>query len=330
LPELPSFSVVVETENLAMGGVADLVRCLDSFEAQTVDIRKANEVWLMVGGHLEPSEAAKIARRYPWTRVHNSNADISYHTAKNLGARISTGEIVLFADSDVAYDRRWLELLLREIAANSGREIVASSDTRAPMDSSYGFAMHLVWMLPIRRLGGAVVEGPKFLLNNFAIRRDTILAVPIEDVLPLYRNRGVFWLHRLRIRGVSFHRVPEVLALHLAPQGLMEWWYRMLISGSDAVATADYRQHPDGSVEHVPSLLRRGWVALKWLTLRVRVSFSRAHTLLTEDPRRVRCLPLGIPIALASLFVQGLGCAIGIINGRFMFDRITAYEARQG
>lgn len=322
----PSFSIVIETENLALGGVDDLVRCLDSLARQTHDVGTAAEVLVMVGGQLDPGAARELAERYRWATFHQCNAELSYTAAKKLGAEIATGDVVVYADSDVWYDPRWLELMLAECSRHEA-PFVVFSDTRIPSDSPYGFAMSVAWMLPVLPAGEAVRKAGKFRLNNFAINRPLMRATEFDEDLPLYRGTVELWRQRLRLQGVSFYRIPKVVGEHLAPQGLGEWWYRMLVLGADSVAVADYRQLPDGTVEAAPSRRRRLLVAARTVADRLSQAVRRTRMLLAEDAGNRRLLPLGLPIAAASLAVQAIGCLVAVVNSRAVYDAITAYEA---
>jgi glycosyltransferase involved in cell wall biosynthesis len=320
-----TFSVVIETENLAMGGVADLERCLDSLDKQTLDIRKANEVWIMVGGHLDPADAEHIRKKYPWTTIHQSNSELSYVGAKKLGAEISTGSVVFFADSDLAYDPRWLELIMTERANHSPKDVVCS-DSRLKLESSYEFAMQAVWMVSVKRSGGPVKEVDGFHMNNFSIDRQTMIESHYDEGLPLYRGSFGYWRKRMRLHGIKFHRVPKTMGYHLSPQGVREWFYRMLIFGGDYVATANFRQQSDGNLVQRDNPLRRVWFAAKWIAYRWVTALGRTVRMLGEDWKQIRFVPIAIPIALVSLVLITAGSVITIFHSRFIFDRVVAFE----
>ncbi len=321
----PSFSVVVETENLALGGSSDLERCLNSLERQTVDIGSANEVLLMVGGHLDPADAVAIGQRYPWIKIQVAGEELSYLAAKREGARLSTGAYVFCADSDMEYIPNWIELLLNEVSKHPSGTIICS-DTRVPLDSAYGVALQVVWMLPVLRSGGPVQPVKAFRLNNFVVDRETMASSQFGEGLPLYRGSFGFWRKRMRRGGIRFYRVRQVTGLHLAPKGAAEWFHRMLIFGGDYVATANFRLCADGRFEQRSDFLRRLWFAAKWISYRWVMSVVQSVWLLTEQPRLIRFVPLGIPIGVASLVVISAGSLITVFHSRFVYDRMVAFE----
>ena len=320
-----SFSVVIETENLAIAGVESLDRCLGSLEQQTFDIRKANEVWLMVGTHLDPKDAEQVVARYPWVRPHVANAELSYFSSKRLGAQLSTGDVIVFADSDVAYEPEWLATLFR-VRDHVGPGHVVASGTRLLIRNPYDFAVQTTWMMPILGRNDTIRAVKSFHLNNFSIDRQAMVDTPFDDDLPLYRGALGFWKRRLRNNGISFIMVPGVIARHLAPPAGWEWFLRMLVFGSDYVAKSEYLQRPDGALVARHGLAYRLIAAPRWMLLRLWSTFAQTIDLLRYERGSWRYVLLGLPIALASLFVVWVGAIIAIVKPRYAYDRLAALE----
>jgi GT2 family glycosyltransferase len=323
-----SFSIVIETENLASGGVEDLARCLDSLAGQSCDVRTAKEVWTILGGCLDKGAAEQLSAKYPWLRIHQSDGHLNYLSAKKLGAEISTGQIIVYADSDVAYSPRWLEEMLQAFERHPDAQVVFS-DTRIPLDSPYDLAIQLTWMFAVNRTGGAVApadDDTPFRLNNFAIRREAMVKSYFDDQLPLYRNSIRFWRERLRIAGGLFYRIPRVMALHLPPRGWAEWWHKMLVFGADIVAAADYHQLADGTVVEDRSLLRRLGYAVRGIFVRPGAAVRRLSALLAEGRTDLRLVPGAIAITIGSLMVQTVGMLISVFDAQRIFERIVAFE----
>jgi hypothetical protein len=320
-----SFSIVVETENLALAGVESLDRCLGALEKQSVGIHHANEVWLMVGTRLDPADGERILARYPWARLCLVNEELSYVGAKRKGAEISTGDIVFFADADVAYSEDWIASILA-VRAGRGGACLVCSDTRVPIASGYGFGLQISWMLPVLEQGGEVAEVRNFRLNNFGIDRQLMVDAVYDEGLPLFRGQFSSWRRRMQKNGVRFFRIPKVTAFHLIPDEFYEWFLRMMIFGADYVATANYRQLPDATVVERANMARRAWFALRWIGWRWAQAAIQCVRLVREQPTLARYLPLGIPVAIASLLVVTAGSIVAIFNTRFAYDRIVALE----
>lgn len=95
---LPSFSIVVETENLANGDLAELRAYLDLLAAQGLDARRPNEVIIVESGQVASPVLDAVRAMYPWLTVHVSPVPLHYYAAKLEGTRLAMGEVVVFAD----------------------------------------------------------------------------------------------------------------------------------------------------------------------------------------------------------------------------------------
>lgn len=80
-------------------------KCLDSIMTQT---RPPDEVIVVDGSSNDQTE--EIVRRYPVKVIREPG--LGYGYARNLGLANSTGEIVLFIDSDCYAERDWIERLI--------------------------------------------------------------------------------------------------------------------------------------------------------------------------------------------------------------------------
>lgn len=318
------FSLVIETENLAAGGLDDLQRCLDSLAHQELPVARAEEVLVLIGGHLDPSSAAQLQVTYPWLSFHQANGNLSYLEAKKLGGSLATGEVVVFADSDVAYRRDWLARLMAEFERRPDAAVICS-DTRVATDSAYGVATQSTWMLATRPSQERVGAVSQFNLNNFAIRRDLMLASYFDD-LPLYRGSIRFWRQRFLLEGRRFYRIPEVMAWHLPPRSYAEWWRRMFVFGADTVAATDYKQLEDGAVIHRPSTARRFRTMLAMIPQRLRRTWQSVAALKDENRHFGTLLIGAMPIIAASLVVQWIGALAAAASPRIGFDLLTKFE----
>ena len=110
---VPTFSVVVETENLAVEGPEALQRCLDSLMQGAVDLTRAREVVVTDSGDLDPDGEERIRSRFPFLRILPLPADTGYYEAKMRGADATSGEVVVFCDSDLTVEPGWVDAMLR-------------------------------------------------------------------------------------------------------------------------------------------------------------------------------------------------------------------------
>lgn len=252
-----SFSIVIETENLSMAEINDLEASLSSIKNQKFPIDKAEEVLLIISGHLSKKSRGRIEQKYTWVTLYEAKENLAYTEAKVRGAEIAKGDIIVYADSDVQYENLWLGNILEVFASCPDAEIVGG-DTRVSIDSSYSFSLNLTWMFNIQRsINLPEKSDAVFHLNNFAIRRETMLQVPFPLGLPFYRSHITIWKKRLVENGIAIYRAPGTRGHHAAPDSFLDWWYRMLINGADIVTKADYFSRDNGEVVLRRSLKKR-------------------------------------------------------------------------
>jgi glycosyltransferase involved in cell wall biosynthesis len=84
-----------------MAGLADLEAALDSLQKQKFSVKNAKEVLVLVGSHVSEDIQNELKRKYPWLKLHLEGESLDYAKAKMRGAEIATGDIVIFADSDM-------------------------------------------------------------------------------------------------------------------------------------------------------------------------------------------------------------------------------------
>lgn len=121
---LPSFSIILETENLAQADLQGLLRSLACLNAQVPAPSTANEVWLIDSGDTPKGLLQQLCQQYPWLQCWSAPPGTEYYDAKMLGARQATGEVVVFYDSDCTYESHWLYQILC-VFQRPGIEVVA-------------------------------------------------------------------------------------------------------------------------------------------------------------------------------------------------------------
>ena len=145
--QFPSFSLVLETENLANAALDGLTQALVSLVQQDLPLTAANEVLMIDSGNTPSQLLEQLCDRYPWLTVHPAPSTTGYYTAKMLGAALATGQIVVYCDSDCTYEPGWLRSLLQPFSDNSDIQIVAGETTTRGV-GFYGTAMALTYIFP--------------------------------------------------------------------------------------------------------------------------------------------------------------------------------------
>ncbi len=317
---LPSFSIVLETENLANADLEGLTNALASLVHQDLSPEQANEVILIDSGDAPPELLEQLCDRYPWIKVHPAPANTGYYKAKMLGAALATGDVVVYADSDCIYEPHWLRSLLTTFAEHAQVQIVAGETTtrgRGP----YGTAMALVYIFP--QFSGQTELTPthQYFLNNVAFRRQFLLDHPIPTELPLYRGNCVVHGENLRRAGHTIWLNPQSRATHAPPSDLSHFFWRFLLIGHDY-----YWQKNLIPTHHTPHPTPQDRdPTASGFTEKLNIFRDRMARLLHNNPRHALYLPLAIPIILvAALFIY-VGYLITLVRPDYLvktYDRL--------
>jgi len=320
------FSIIVETENLGMVGIDDLEVCLDSLKNQTYSIKNITEVLLIVGGHISKPAIKRIKQKYPWVKIHLEKDKLDYAKSKMKGAEIARGKVLIFADSDMKYERTWLENMIKSFELHP-KDHIMSGDTRLDTTSAYKMSLNSTWMIQI--LSDEIDKPVKtsfFPLNNFAIYRNDMLKEPLPHKLPLYRNKIPIWEKMLIKNGFKILRVPRTRGIHAPPGNLADWWYRMLIYGADFVSLSDFSINQNGEVIEKKNILRRFLRALFLFPWKIEQLIVNSYKLLKEDWQRARYFPGALFLGLFNSVVIEFGALIACLNRDLIFRKITARE----
>ncbi|MGI0485713.1 glycosyltransferase family 2 protein [Pantanalinema rosaneae CENA516] len=317
---LPSFSLVLETENLENADLNDLLRSLASLTNQEISPQQANDVLLIDSGDTPAELLAELCRQYPWITVKTAPPATGYYTAKMLGATWATGEIIVYFDSDCIYESSWLTQMLLPFTQDPAINVVAG-ETRTRGRGAYGTAMALTYIFPQYSGQTKLTPVPQYFFNNVAFRREFLLQHPIADNLPLFRGNCVLHAHDLRQQGYTIWRQPLARATHAPPEHGSHFFWRFLLIGhdyywqkqllKDRVSTATSKS------DRLESFREGGFQG------KVQVFFERVQKLFADDRRHWFYLPLAIPIAATSILLIFIGYWIT----RFQPDYLLkAYE----
>jgi cellulose synthase/poly-beta-1,6-N-acetylglucosamine synthase-like glycosyltransferase len=236
----PLISVVIETitrEDYAECSLADdLQPTLDAVARQTYP-RELIETIVVVDPDLNGRECDDVMRRYPSVTIVCS-PQRNYFAAKNAGARIARGWIVALVDGDCEPEPDWLTTLTAPFS-DADVSVVAGA-TRYT-----GSSLH-AWTCSVPDF--SVVVGDKsgaasaFNLNNCAIRREVLLANPLDS--RVRRDGGCFLLyHQLRATGARIVYAPLARVDHgldFAKKGLFKKHFNRGYDGVNVYRADDH------------------------------------------------------------------------------------------
>ncbi len=330
-----SFSIIIETENLASADLPGLFRSLDALQAQTLSPLLANEVLMVETGDVPPAVLETIRTEYPWVSTRRIDAGLEYYQAKMRGIELTTGEAVVLCDSDCVYNNQWLESLLLPF----GREDVqlVAGETSMKINGPYGLAMALTYIFPrYTRAGADLQQTGGYFCNNVVFRRSLITQFPIPGEMPLYRGNCVIHAHQLAANRHTIWQHPQARALHAPPNGFSHFVSRFLMLGYDALCVSRFaadpiaadpnaRVDPDRPAPLRP--LRDFAVAGIILINQLKTFVQRLGLVLREDIRYALYLPLALPISFAALALYTVGLGLAYLRPAYWLNHRASLEA---
>ncbi len=301
-----SFSIVLETENLANADLQGLVNAIASLSHQDLSPTAANEVLLIDSGDTPPELLAQC-QHYPWLKVHHAPPGTRYYQVKMLGAELSTGAIVVYYDCDCLYESNWLSTLLSSFTRDDIQIVAGETTTRSV--GIYGTAMALTYIFPQYSGRKHLTPVDQYFLNNVAFRREFLLQHPIPFELPLYRGHCALHAQALRQQGYTIWSQPQARATHAPPNGLAHFFWRFLLIGHDY-----YWQKK----------LSKGTVssdrAMSGVRGKMQVFYDRVSKMVTNNPRHGIFLPLALPIVISSALLIYVGYLITVWNPHYLLE----------
>ncbi|XHX76075.1 MAG: glycosyltransferase [Stenomitos frigidus ULC029] len=306
--QFPSFSLVLETENLANAHLDGLAQSLTSLAQQDLPLTTAKEILIIDSGNTPAQLLEALCDRYPWLTVHQAPASTGYYKAKMLGAALVTGDVVVYCDSDCTYEPQWLQHLLMPFAVRSDIQVVAGETTTRGV-GFYGTAMALTYIFPQYSGTQSLAPTTQYFLNNVAFRRKFLLNQPIPVALPLYRGNCVIHARRLQQQGYILWRQPQARATHAPPSDRSHFFWRFLLIGHDyywqqqlLIKPAGTMQQPmtvqNLSDDHDPTAGFKG---------KLDVFRDRIQKMVRHDRRHLLYLPFALPIVIVSVLLILVG-----------------------
>lgn len=282
-PAIPSFSIILETENLATTSADGLLLSLDSLSRQELPVTEAKEVLMLNSGDASADLLTTIAHRYPWVRIIRVDDGLSYYGAKLKGASSAAGDIVVFADSDCVYSPTWLRSLVEPFCSDE-IDIVAG-ETMISGGGPYGLANHFTFFFDGFSSARFLYPAKTYHANNFACRRSLLERYPIPNGVSLYR--GNCSLHRADLirNGITIWGQPNARAHHAPPLPKVFVW-RYLLVGRDKFL--------------LMRLIRDRNITLPKNRMLGKL-YARLISICRHYPAKLLWLPVAIPIGLIAI-----------------------------
>jgi len=301
----PSFSIIIESENLAVADSAVLFRALDSLFSQTIPVSRANEAILVNSGRIPADVEQEISERYPSLRLHTMDSGTTYYQAKQGPVSLTTGEVIVFCDCDCSYAPAWLESLLRPYVDPQIAADVVTGETSIVLTGFYSYLISLSWCFPPYSNRKSPYRTDGYAANNVSFRRSVLDRTPIPTGLRLYRGNCSLHARELNQQGIDVWKAPGARAGHPTlrfrhlPARYFMWGHH-----EAKVCLARHRGNPN-PWRRAAGILG---TTLKIASRRLAMPFIRWPSLLIRRPTSVFYIPpllCGIAIAYL-LFVIGM------------------------
>lgn len=159
--------------------------------------------------------------------------DSGYYKNKNRGVLATTGEIVIFLDSDVVPEPDWLVQILSALD-DPAIQIVTGNSYVEPA-GLVGKTFALIWFFPLRREDGPIERVWSFFANNLAMHRFICEQYPFPHIRGTSRGACVALASQLTRENVPVFYNPRARVAHPAPNGFAHISKRALAQGRDRV-----------------------------------------------------------------------------------------------
>jgi hypothetical protein len=237
-----SVSIVIEWENARLAKAERSLRMLASLAVQldelTRDPSLKTEIVLLFNPEAvdEPAIEAIIDHARPhsqWPARFRllPSGELRYYEQKNHGVKNTSGDIIVFLDSDVVPEPGWLEKILA-VFQNPEVGVVCGS-TYVECTSFYARALALFWLFPLRTQSEELEHVNMFFANNVAFRRSVIRENLFPD-LDTFRGQAGALSKILQNKGIPIIRHKGARVSHPPPNGLRHFVNRAMCEGHDA------------------------------------------------------------------------------------------------
>ena len=155
----------------------------------------------------------------------------TYCLQKNHGSAMSSGQIVIFLDSDAVPEPSWLAAILTAFLDSRISAAIGNTYVDYSEGGAYSKALALTWMFPLRSKADGIERTQAFYANNCAFRRQVFLDRPFEDVPGFIHAAAGQFVSRLEHEGIVLWSIGNARASHPPPNGLSHFVKRAVACG---------------------------------------------------------------------------------------------------
>ena len=252
-------SVLIPTKN----GGRPFVRCLEGIRSQDVEA----EVEIVVVDSGSTDGSVEQARTHGAVVHEIPSAEFVHGATRNLAARISQGELLVFTSQDaIPDDASWLRSLTApladpEVAGVYGRQLAHADSAAAEhffLDFMYGPNPRVQRLTSLAELS---FERTLFSNVNSAMRRTDWEANPFADDVEMSEDQE--WSRRMLLQGKVIVYEPRAAVRHSHTYSLRVAYRRFHASG--ASSTRSYMAGTTSAVTLARAMTRYARAELLWL-----------------------------------------------------------------
>jgi hypothetical protein len=234
-----TMSLVIEWANVATAGAAQARRALCGLADEVRSLGRPIEVLLMHDPNGSDVAAADLLAELPpdaWgpsTVTLVDSEELDYYELKNAGATRSSGDLIVFADSDALPEPGWFKEITHPFV-DPAVQVVAGATFVEPTRGIVDKHFALNWLFATRPEDTGHAPSSRFNANNVAFRRPTFAArpFPYDD---RFRGRCHALARTLIAENTVIVKNPRARMAHARPRGARAILNRAVCTGHDRV-----------------------------------------------------------------------------------------------
>ena len=269
----PSFSIVIEWENFLQTdekwhAQIMLQRLCEDILHISKRISKAEILIVYDPEEIEIQKIEEFTKKElsPILQIINLKfipaQKLDYYEMKNLGAKNSSGDLILFTDSDTIPDKGWLIEMLDSFEQNEVN--VIAGNTYIALNNILERILALIWFVPLLD-SAQIYKKPAFHANNVAFRRRIFEAHHFPNLNQFHGHCDELVSELIR-NNIEIYRQPKCQVSHPMPLTIHQFITWSLSQGLDFLgkrcalkvkAGSKYDSYERGSIKQIISITRK-------------------------------------------------------------------------
>jgi Glycosyl transferase family 2 len=299
---LPTFSINIETTNLADTSPERFAGVLKSLADQDYPIANAEQVVVADTGRWPTELLREMCAPYPWIKIVTVEPGAGYTDCKMQSVPHMSGAILFFCDADVIYESHWLRNMLTTFQEHPEIEVLGGATGVEQMVREagiYGLTIAIAFLFPPFSDEEKIRPKHYYEGNNVGFRRSVLARYPAPTNLPV--KRANLFIHNtlLKRKGFTIWHQPKARGHHPIPKGFGQFVSEFWNMGRDSAYVSHFFADFSGRTYlDEPRLKRR---------------LHRTASVLRHDPKRWLMLPFTLPIMFLAFLIYAVARTYGLL-----------------